>query len=299
MTASSSAYAVLPVVNSRRFVVLPAVTLCTLVLFSAPSFADVSKAASTVAQQSIRLPEYDEKLPRILKDSGLLSQLSNLPATIIGESQQHWQTCGVPDATLSSFISTTFSADEMEKLALAEATQVLGTTTIDEATVWMDSPSGQAIIEAESASATLSENDFDRYISELAASPGYKTSRAPLIRKLLQSTRSAEFVAVLNSELNAIVSLSSSCSPTSDIVEQLLEKADAERQDLDLVTLVVELNLQAPSAVVYRHLEDSVLNDYLQFSESAEGQAYHTALVGIVRSVLANRLTALGDWRRP
>ena len=236
-----------------------------------------------------------EMLKRILEDSGVLSQMSDLPSTIIGESEQRWQSCSASDASLASWINTAFSVEVMSSLAVDELRDALDAKGIIKVVDWLDSASGQMIIEAEHASGMLSEEEFERFIGELDASADFQTERAPRIRTLVNRTRVAEFVAVLNTELNAAVALTTACSPDHNTIQALLETAHTERQNISLETVFMAINLQAPTAVVYRTVEDAVLDDYLDFAASDAGQAYHAALIKVTRDTLVNRLGALGD----
>ena len=236
-----------------------------------------------------------EMLKRILEDSGVLSQMSDLPSTIIGESEQRWQSCSASDASLASWINTAFSVEVMSSLAVDELRDALDAKGIIKVVDWLDSASGQTIIEAERASGMLSEEEFERFIGELDASADFQTERAPRIRTLVNRTRVAEFVAVLNTELNAAVALTTACSPDHNTIKALLETAHTERQNISLETVFMAINLQAPTAVVYRTVEDAVLDDYLDFAASDAGQAYHAALIKVTRDTLVNRLGALGD----
>ena len=237
----------------------------------------------------------NQMLERILEDSGVLSQMSNLPATIIGESQQHWRSCSASDAHLESWINAAYSAEEISRLAVKEMKNALDAQGIVKVVDWLGSASGQTIIDAERASGALSEEQFESYIGKLYASPDFQTARAPRIRTLVSRTRVAEFVSVLNTELNAAVTVATACSPDQDTIKQLLETANIERQNIGLETAFMAINLQAPTAVVYRAVEDAVIDNYLEFAASDAGQAYHEALIKVTRDTLVNRLEALGD----
>ena len=241
----------------------------------------------------------NQMLERILEDSGVLSQMSNLPSTIIGESEPQWQRCSASDAQLKSWINKAFSAEEMSRLAISELNNALDAQRIVQVVDWLDSASGQTIIEAERASGTLSDEEFKRLIAELNVSPDFQTERAPRIRKLVTMTRVAEFISVLNTELNAAVSLATACSADHDTIKQLLETANTERQNISLEIVFMAINLQAPTAVVYRTVEDAVIDDYLEFAASDAGQAYHAALIKVTRDTLVKRLEALGDRVSP
>ena len=274
--------------------------LFTCISISTASLSNTGNVTSSMVEAEVdqlitKKLTTNEMLERILEDSGVLSQMSNLPATIIGESEQHWQSCSASDAHLESWINAAFSAEEISRLAVNGLNNALDAQGIVKVVDWLDSASGQTIIDAERASGALSEEEFESYIGKLNASPDFQTERAPRIRTLLSRTRVAEFVSVLNTELNAAVSVATACSPDHDTVKQLLETANIERQNIGLETVFMAINLQAPTAVVYRAVEDAVIDDYLEFAASDAGQAYHEALIKVTRDTLINRLEALGD----
>ena len=272
----------------------------TAVVINTPLFADAGNTRPSTHHEQVVGPAHTtDTMLRILRDSGVLPQLSNLAAVIIGESRQHWHSCGSSDVQLESWLNEMFATDEISRIAIRGLRDALETPTITNIVQWLDSPSGQSIIEAERLSASVSENEFERHASELGTSPAYRTERMPRIRELIGTTRAGNFVSVLNTELNSLVSLSIACSPSSDAVQALLGVASAERQDLGLVSLIMNINLYAPTAVVYRDVEDRVIDDYLEFSKSPAGKAYHSALINVTRNTLADRLDAFASRMTP
>ena len=269
--------------------------LFACMLLSTASLSNTGSLGSSMGKAEPQQLITREMLKRILEDSGVLSQMSDLPSTIIGESEQRWQSCSASDASLASWIKSAFSVEVISSLAVNELRDALDAKGIFKVVDWLDSASGQTIIEAERASGVLSEEQFERFIGELDGSADFQTDRAPRIRTLVNRTRVAEFVAVLNTELNAAVALATACSPDHDTIKELLETAHTERQNIGLETVFMAINLQAPTAVVYRTVEDAVLDDYLDFAASDAGQAYHAALIKVTRDTLVNRLSALGD----
>ena len=262
----------------------------TVALISTPLSADVGNATPSTHQKKARSANVEDTLLRMLHDSGVLALLTNLPPMIIGESREYWQNCGSSDNELESWLNEAFAADEITRIAIDELQHALDTTTMTFILQWLDSPSGQTIIQAERSSASLSEDDFERYANELEASPDYRTERAPRIRALIDTTRTGHFVSVFNTELNAIISLSTACSPGSDRVRELLAAASVQRQDLSLVSVIMNINLHAPTAVIFRDVEDRVIDDYLEFSNSPAGKAYHDALIRVTRDTLIDRM---------
>lgn len=268
-------------------------------LMSTPALSDAGNETppQKVAPAGQAIP--DDTLQRILHDSGILSQLTNLSPMIIGESSEHWQNCKSSDAQLAPWLKDAFAADKITRVAIDKLQKMLDTPTIISILQWLDSPTGQAIIRAEHSSASLSEDDFERYISELDTSPAYRTERAPRIRSLIHTTGAGNFVSVLNTELNGIVSLSIACSPSSDTVQQLLNAANTERQNISLVSFFMGIDLLAPTAVVYRDVENRTIDDYLMFSKSPAGKAYHAAMISVTRDTLVDRMEAFADRLAP
>ncbi len=265
----------------------------TLLLVSTPVLSNTGHSTPSTLNEHEDQVTHSDALQRILNDSGILPQLSDLSPIIIAESRQPWQDCETSDAQLESWIIDAFAADKITQIASSKLQDSLDETTFTKILQWLDSASGQTIIQAERMSATLSEEDFERHISELAASPAFQTERAPRIRSLVSTIRAGNFVSVLNTEINGIVSLSSACSPDNDTIRQALSTANDERQDLSFVSVLMNINLMPPTAAVYRQVENDVIDDYLAFSNSQAGKAYHEALINVTRDTLVNRLEAL------
>jgi hypothetical protein len=179
--------------------------------------------ASTPGAAQHHIP--DATLQRILDDAGVLPQLSTLAITIIEESRVQWQTCHAMPESVDTWIRESMSPDVMTHHAVDALRDTLDAPTLAAVTSWLNSAPGQTITKAEHASASLTEAELDRLISTLHETPGYRTERAPRIKALVDSTRAAAFVTVLNSELNSLVQLASECSPTSGEIRQLLAAA--------------------------------------------------------------------------
>lgn len=235
----------------------------------------------------------DASLRRILNDSGIAAHLSNIFPIIIEESREHWQTCNTTDSQLERWLADALAASKMTQIATNKLGEALDEQTKIKILGWLDSPSGQAIVQAERLSASLSDEDFEYYFNELSDLPTYQTERAPRIRSLVKMTHAGAFVSSLNTEISNLVSLSIACSPDQDTIDDLLGQASTERQNLSLIVAIMNINLIRPTAVVYRQLDNQVVDDYLQFGKSEAGKAYHTALINITRDTLVNRLEAL------
>lgn len=284
--------------------------LCTAVMFAVMSGASVlansplaAGTADTTPLESKRQASKkqanqrtaDDSLQRILSESGITAQLSSISPIVIDESREHWQSCNTSDSQLEPWLSDALSASKMTQIATDKLDEALDEQTKIRILEWLDSPSGQTIVQAERLSASLSDEDFEHYFNELSDLPTYQSERAPRIRALINRTLAGAFVSALNTEISGLVSLSIACSPNHDTINDLLAQASNERQDLGLVSAFMNINLIRPTAVVYRHLDNQIVDDYLQFSKSEAGKTYHNALINITRDTLVNRLEALAD----
>ncbi|NND89621.1 MAG: hypothetical protein HKN42_02060 [Granulosicoccus sp.] len=266
-------------------------------LLCIPAQADNLEVAMSAAPGVVNHRIPDATLHRILDNAGVLPQLSTLATTIIGESRAQWQSCSPMTVSVDTWIRQAMSSDLMTQHAVDALRDELDASTVAAVIVWLESAPGQAITRAEHASASLSDAEFNHLFSTLGETPGYRKERAPRIKALLHSTRAAEFVTVLNSELDTLVQLASACSPTRGAIRELLSAASSQRQDLELVTLIMGINLQAPTAVIYRDVDDAVIDAYLEFASSTAGKAYHAALIKVTSDTLVERLEAFATWR--
>jgi len=284
--------------------------LCTAVMLAMMSGASVLAisplAADTVDTTPLTLKRQaskkqanqkatDDSLQRILSDSGITAQLSSISPIVIDESREHWQSCHTSDSQLEPWLSDALAARKMTQIATDKLDEALDEQTKIRILGWLNSPSGQAIVQAERLSASLSDEDFEHYFSKLSDLPTYQSERAPRLRALINMTHAGAFVSTLNTEISGLVSLSIACSPNHDTIDDLLAQASNERQDLSLLNAFMNIHLIRPTAVVYRQLDNQIVDDYLQFSKSEAGKTYHNALINITRDTLVNRLGALAD----
>lgn len=271
--------------------------MCLWVLLSVPFQA--FSVESHLFGQSLhtRQASLDATAQRILDDAGVLPQLIGALDTILEESREQWLNCNTPSEAIEYWLAEAMSAEWMIRHSVDSFRDALDEKTLAAVIAWQDSSAGQAIIKAERASANLSDEQFGRLVSEISAAPGYLEKRGPRIQDLLVATRTAEFVTVLNSELNTLVSLSTECSPSVDTIQEIMDKANAERRDPDLLVLIMGFNLQMPTAVVFRDIDDAVIDAYLEFSKSSAGRTYHAALIELTRNALIKSIKSFAHWR--
>ncbi|MFK7891617.1 MAG: DUF2059 domain-containing protein, partial [Granulosicoccus sp.] len=260
---------------------------------SASTDNSISSFPPTVQQRAYS----DAELLRILDDSGVLAQFTSVADTVIEESRTHWRRCDVYPSGIELWISESLSAQNLNAQALGLFAQLVAQHELETISAWLKSPAGQAISAAEQATPVPSENEFRQLLEMQYALPDYQAERAPRIRALIDNTAAATIFTALNIELDALVQLASACTDTSDSVQRIVDAAIKNRESPGLINIMMRLELNAPTTVIFRNTSDAEIDAYLNFSRSSIGRAYHSALVSVVRNTMIDRLQAMAQWR--
>jgi len=192
-------------------------------------------------------------------------------------------------------INELLSADALRLAFLSELENRLSSDQVAAAHEFMSSAIGERILEAETASASLDESEYEAIRESYKTSPNNTEKRTVLVKHSLADTGAVYFLSAINTEISSLVAVASACSG-----EQVaLDKMDAEIKDARaseaLYRTFMRSQLIEPVRLVYRDLSDGDIEALSAFAKTDAGSAYYTALIKGIRSLLSMHVETLQE----
>ncbi len=219
----------------------------------------------------------------LLHATGVTQQIAALQALVTESSLGNATRCGSkpPSTHIPSFSAESVIHDTLQNFDHIEAPEM------NLIVKWFQSPLAQRIHEAEQRD--LDPLGVSRYIPFLRENP----TRFEMTQRIVRNTRTMDFVITIGSEVEYAGLLHSGCiakaqpstPPGSINPEQAL--ADTNRGDNTLTALLMAEDITIDLAYLLRHLTDSEIKQYAEFTESTAAQSFYKSLItAIEKSVM-------------
>lgn len=267
-----------------------------LLIGSTNLFADDASAIPNVTDaSSATATSSSEQLVAIYQYSGINAHLSWVLSTVQQEAATAHANCSnqaaLPD--LAKPLIELLSIEALQASFLAELDERLSQLHRDEIMAWVTSNAGQQIHKVEADSIDFDETQFEQMLSDFRDSDKNTEERHALMRDMLTDTGAVYFISAMNTETSAIVATASVCSLSAEDMETAAAAVKDERGSEALYRPFMRQELIIPSSVVYQTISDEALDAYSDFAKSDAGNAYFSALIKGVRSVLSGKVDAL------
>jgi len=236
-------------------------------------------------------------LESVYEHAGLHAHLSSIYSTVVEESQLAWQACeNVQDRSrFESMLKENLSITVLRQDFLNELNKRINDEHLEQIVGWTQSEAGKSIYQAELESRDLDEPKFASLLQTYQQSEIHGDERNVRLRRMLADTGAAYFLSAFNTELSALVSMASVCSNSKEALLAAQKQITEDRSSEALYRSFMRRELLIPSAVVYRNITDAQLDALSVFADSDAGDAYFTALIKGVRSLLAGKVDRLSE----
>lgn len=267
--------------------------LCALILSCAAM--STSQAANSTASGSLftdSTVELHTKLTTMLLDSGIHRLYTDLATTVLAESAQTRQACNDPSAkadAIQQFIGQVLDVQSMVDESVKQMTQHMPPLLSESVAVWMASPAGKRITDAEASSADWTDEEFNRRQLELANNPDYNETRQRLILNVIDSSMTVNFVAALHTETTALVLQTGDCIANDESRSATSQTVLQTQSDEGFYGTLLRNDIHTTAAMIFSDIGDADLEAYVAHNLSTAARTWNTALLQTIRQTLRDR----------
>lgn len=264
--------------------------ITSLILASSNLVADETTAASTALDAA-----KTKQIAAIYRYSGVQSHLSWVLSTVKKEATAAQANCSdqasVPE--LEAPLAELLSVEALRTSFYTELNERLSQKQRDEVMAWIKSAAGKKIHKVEASSINFNETQFEKMFSAFRDSEKNTPERNTRMRNMLADTGAVYFISAVNTETSALVAMASACSSSAEDIQSAESAVQEERKSEPLYRSFMRQELIVPSSVIYQSVSDEYVDAYTEFAKSDAGNAYFSALIKGVRSVLSGKVDSL------
>jgi len=268
-------------------------TLCALI--SSCAGLSTSQAANSAASGSLftdSTVEISEKLTTMLLDSGIQRLYTDLATTVLAESAQTRQACNDPSAkadAIQQFIGQVLEVESMVDESVKQMTRHMPPTLTDSVAVWMASPAGKRIMDAEVSSADWDGDEYNRRQLELTHNSDYNETRQRLILNVIDSSMTVNFVAALHTETTALVLQTGDCIANNESRSTTSQTVMQTQGDEEFYGALLRNDIHTTAAMIFSDISSADLEAYVAHNQSTAARTWNAALLQSIRQTLRDR----------
>jgi uncharacterized protein (DUF4415 family) len=234
------------------------------------------------------IPTKEVLAPKLMKLSGMEEQIRQIPPQILSSlAEQKGRLDTEAYASFSQAMRDAFSAEQIEKSAVRQATTNLTAETMQKALDWLESGLGKKITSLEEAASTPHAVQQIQTLAGRLKSAPLPPHRLELIQRLDSVTQATDLsLSITETAMMAVATALDAIQPkelqvgTDTLKKQLEQQRPQLRQDILSMTTAAGL-------YVYQTLSDVELDRYIEFLESAAGKQYQTGMNAALKEALA------------
>lgn len=267
----------------------------------------------------------DERISRLVRQSGVAAQLQQALPDVRAGLEDHWQSragnskaADCDDGPLSRFELQHYLGQMLRSTTLnqsfaRELSRSLSQESVRQSERWFQSEPGRLIATTEAQSGTVDPVRFEQSLSAYLASDAWTPQRRRLVKRMLEKTRSAEFVTIYNTGIVSMTTMATTCRDplTTDANRALhqssasaLKAAIAQKDALlatydwtdDFVQLVLLDELVPIAGGIFQSLETETLEAYIVFAGSAAGSEFFDKLLSVTEQLLRQRVALVREY---
>ncbi|HEV8242642.1 MAG TPA: hypothetical protein VGQ07_01490 [Nitrospirales bacterium] len=244
--------------------------------------------ASLASAACAEIPTKEVLAPKLMKLSGMEEQIRQIPPQILSSlAEQKGQMPADTYASFSQAMRGAFSAEQIEKSAVKQATANLTVEIMQKALDWLESGLGRKITSLEEAASTPHAVQQIQALAGRLKSVSLPPHRLELIQRLDSATQATDLsLSITETAMMAVATALDAIQPkelqvgTDTLKKQLEQQRPQLRQNILSMTTAAGL-------FAYQTLSDVELDRYIEFLESAAGKQYQTGMNAALKGALA------------
>ena len=233
-------------------------------------------------------PTKEVLAPKLMKLSGMEEQIRQIPPQILSSlAEQKGQLPAEAYVSFSQAMRDAFSAEQIEKSAVKQATTNLTVEIMQKALDWLESGPGRKITSLEEAASTPQAAQQIQALAGRLKSVPPPPHRLELIQRLDSATQATDVsLSITETAMMAVATALDAIQPkelqvgTDTLKKQLEQQRPQLRQNILYMTTAAGL-------YAYQTLSDVELDRYIEFLESAAGKKYQTGMNSALKGALA------------